>query len=75
MANNVNKIVGWHNLMDKYETQVRRSFQFKDNFLLGADKRIHRFTQKFLQNKKFKMPKEIVHVGVHIRYDCIIYGF
>ena len=53
--------------MDKYESQVRHAFELKDKFLLGADKRINRITQKFLQNKRFKALKEIVYVGVHIR--------
>lgn len=67
MASNINIINRWHDLMDKYESQVRHAFELKDKFLLGADKRIHRITQKFLQNKRFKALKEIVYVGVHIR--------
>ena len=66
LGNNVNKLMKWHLLMEKYEDDVRRAFQLKKKFIQGADKRILRVTEKIRRKKKLKF-KEFIYVGVHIR--------
>ena len=53
--------------MEPQEAAIRRAFTFKDKFLIGADRRLHRVTEKFYKKKKYKKKKEIVYVGIHIR--------
>lgn len=60
--------MGWHQLMSKYEENVRHAFKFKDKFIRGADKRIRQITEKFYKKlKNKKKVKNIIYVGVHIR--------
>ncbi len=73
MANNINKNVFWHELLNKHEAEIREALTLKDHFMRGADKRIARFRDKFLAKKaknskgKKVKTKEIIYVGIHIR--------
>lgn len=56
--------------MSDYEPDVRHAFKFKDKFIIGADRRIGKFTAKFkekLGKKKWSKVQNIIYVGVHIR--------
>ena len=73
LANNINKLCNWHNLMDDQIEDVKRAFTFRDHFVQGADKRITRFTNKLKEkHKSLKKAKEIVYVGMHVRHRDLV---
>ena len=68
LAPNINGINGWHHVMNDYEKDVRRAFTFRDQFVIGANRRIVRYTNMLKEkHKALQKAKEIIYVGVHIR--------
>jgi hypothetical protein len=63
--------------LEKHESEIRNALTLKDHFVQGADKRIWRIKNRFLEQqekkkskkkkKKETKEKEIIYVGVHIR--------
>ena len=80
MHNNINGILQWDKLMQKYEAIIRNTFVFHDQFIKNATRRMCQIRKAVLKynntstvhmrknkDRRKKKPPELIYVGIHVR--------
>lgn len=80
MHNNINGILHWDKVMQKYEAIIRNTFKFHDQFIENANRRLRQIRNAVLKNnnasightrktkdRRKKKPPELIYVGIHVR--------